>query len=222
MRRHSNPSQTTCSASRRTPLGTTPTHAAPGSSSGPSVASPLPDRHPTTCARGYSATSSWRRLQSADATGCVRRSSTAPTSMRSRDSRRSTSLPLSGPVRSSHTFIFLLEFSGSEMQFFYPRKYNSIQKVKASAGRSLSSRGSSSIPTPGGQGGAHSDYEDKRILVRPSFARYPAHYDKTFQTPADLPCSSRRWNAMHTNVRSLACWTRHPSQAPPRLVHPWM
>ena len=221
MRHHSNHSLITCSASRRTPPGTTPTHAAPGSSSGPSVASPLPDRHPTTCARGYSVTSSWRRLQSADATGCARRSSTAPTSMRSRDSRKSTSLPLSGPVRSSHTFTNFLAFPGSEMQFFYPRESNSIQKVKASAGRSLSSRGSSSISTPGGQGGAHSDYEDKRILVRPSLARYPAHYDKSFQTPADLTCSSRRWSAMHTNVRSLACWTRHPSRAPPCLVLPW-
>jgi hypothetical protein len=58
------------------------------------------------------------------------------------------------------------------------------KKVKAAAGRSFFASGSSSsISTPGGgERGAYSEYENKRMLVRPSLDHYPAHYDTTLQT----------------------------------------
>jgi hypothetical protein len=76
-----------------------PTHAVPGSSSGQSVGSPNPALPHTTCAPGYSDTSSWRRPQSADETGCARESSAAQMSTRSRSWPRNTFSPLSAPVR---------------------------------------------------------------------------------------------------------------------------
>jgi hypothetical protein len=81
-----------------------PTRAVPGSSSGQSAASLHPAPPLTTCAPGCSGTSSWRRPRSADGIGCARGSSTAPTSKRSRSSRRSSYSPLSAPVRPRFTF----------------------------------------------------------------------------------------------------------------------
>ena len=80
-------------------------------------------------------------------------------------------------------------------------------KVKASAGQSLSGgRGSSTLSTPGGvagagagglgEGGAHSDYQENRVLVRSlTRSRCPSLISLLY-----LRC----WSATHINARSLA------------------
>jgi hypothetical protein len=67
--------------------------AVPGSFSGQSAGSPHPELPHTTCAPGYSDTSSWRRPQSADETGCARKPSAAQMSRHSRSWPRITFSP---------------------------------------------------------------------------------------------------------------------------------
>jgi hypothetical protein len=113
------------------PIGTTPTRAVPavpGPSSGQSAASlHLAPPH-TTCALGCSGTSSWRRPRSADGTGCARGSSTAPTSKRSRSSRRGSYSPLSAPVRPRFTFGRVASFFSF---FFIFRQHNEENKSQS-------------------------------------------------------------------------------------------
>jgi hypothetical protein len=213
-----------------------PMRVVPGSFSGQSAGSPHPALPHTTCAPGYSDTSSWRRPRSADETGCARESSAVQMSTRSRSWRRNTSSPLSAPVRpllpiwptSHNSLSSFFKFSFDEITIIIIKKYKKY-KVKASAGQSFSSgRGSSSLSTPGGfggagtgglgEGGTHADYQEKRILVRS--VTHTLNYNADLLTPSlFLGVGARRiqmYNYRHVRRRlgfrcSARCDAHHPS-----------
>jgi hypothetical protein len=154
-----------------------PTRVAPDSSSGQSVASPRPERPHTTCARAYSDTSSWRRPQNADGTGYARGSSAAPTSRPSRDWRRSSSSPLSAPVRPPlHTSWpgapFLLFFLPSlSNSFFIIDKKSRLQqgsRPRAAVAHHPSLRPVVAAPPP-------ADSERVRIIRRTEYSCAPPY-----------------------------------------------